>query len=204
MKLKLICKTISTIIFGCLAFHTGCSGGADDAKPKDPEKGVKDQKPQAVLKAVICTIDITNKTVCVLPWEKNEPTRIGDAALLKRDAPRVFAWEGDTKLVSKFVRPEGNTITIAQCIQGEPLSTDCKRLTDLEGELTLLHIETAGARDVVRKVEVLGAFDRDTFPVWNGTNTVQAVGGPVKCDVHKTSWQREYEKHIKPAPGPTR
>lgn len=90
MKPKPICKTISTIIFVCLAFHTGCSGGADDAKLKDPQKGAKDQKPQAVLTAVICTIGITNKTVCVLPWE-NVTRGVGDAALLKRDAPRVFA-----------------------------------------------------------------------------------------------------------------
>ena len=179
MNSKPICKSVSAVIAVCLTFHTGCSGGSDDAHLKGSQKGGKDQRPQVELTAVVCTFGVTNKTVCVLPWE-NVSRGVGDAALLKRDKPRILVWEESTLLVS-----EGNAITIAQCMQGKPLRTDCKRLTDLEGELTRLHIETVGGRDFVRKVEALGAFDRDTIPLRVGTNTVQAVGGPVKCDIHK-------------------
>jgi hypothetical protein len=174
---------IVPVILICLALNTGCSGGADDAKPRDSQKNAKDQKPQAVLTAVVCTIGITNKTLCVLPWEKAS-NEIGDAALLKRDAPRMLAYEADTQLSARLVG-ETNLITIAQCMQGAPISTDCARLDDLEGELARLQIETVGEREVIRKLEVLGAFDRDTFPLRSGTGIVQVVGGPVKCDAHK-------------------
>jgi hypothetical protein len=178
-RLLCVCKRISAMIAACLTLHTGCTGGSEDAKPNDGQKGGKGEQTQAEQTAVVCTIDVTNKTACVLPWE-NVSRGIGDAASLKRDKPRILGWEESTQLVS-----EGNTITIAQCMQGEPLRPDCKRLTDLEGELTRLHIETVRGRDMVRKIEVLGAFDRDTISVRVGTNTVQAVGGPVKCDTHK-------------------
>ena len=179
MNLKRICKSISAVIAVCVTFHTGCSGGSDDAQPKGSQKGGKDERPQVELTAVVRTFGVTNKTVCVLPWE-NVTRGVGDAALLKRDKPRILVWEESTLLVS-----ERNAITIAQCMQGKELRTDCKRLTDLEGWLTLLNIQTVGGTDVVRKVQALGAFDRDTIPVRVGTNTVQAVGGPVKCDIHK-------------------
>jgi len=60
---------------------------------------------------VVCTFGVTNKTVSVLPWE-NVTRGVGDAALLKRDKPRILVWEEST---------ERNAITIAQCMQGKEL-----------------------------------------------------------------------------------
>src|SRR5262245_46813124 len=94
-RLLCVCKSISAIIVACLTLQTGCTGGSEDARPKDGQKGGKSQKTQAEQTAVVCTIDVTDKTVCVLPWE-NVSRGIGDAASLKRDKPRILGWEEST------------------------------------------------------------------------------------------------------------
>ncbi len=179
MKPKSIGQSIIAILFVCLTVHTGCSDRSNDAQQKDSQRAEADKQSQAELTAVVCTIGVADKTLCVLPWEKTS-IEIGDAALLRRDAPRNFIWEESTQLASQT-----NVITVMQLMQGRPLDADCQRLIDLEGELTRLHIERVRGRDVVRKLVVLGAFDRDTTPLRVGAKTVEVVGGPVKCNTHK-------------------
>jgi hypothetical protein len=46
-RLLCVCKSISAMIVACLTLHTGCTGGPEDAKPKDGQKVGKGQKTQA-------------------------------------------------------------------------------------------------------------------------------------------------------------
>jgi hypothetical protein len=127
----------------------------------------REQKQASELKAGLCKIDVTNKTIRVVPWDS-----AGKA--WKQDSARVLSWKDSTQLVNGR-----NTLTMAELIAGKSLG-EIKTLADLRGERGILYIEKAKDKEAIKKVEIFGAFAGESFPAYTNIDSGQTSVGSMK------------------------
>jgi hypothetical protein len=102
------------------------------------------------LPAAVCTIDMANKTIRVMPWDRQ-------AKRWKKDAIKELSWNEHTELVSG-----GTTLTMTQFVAGTPLDKDSKTPNTMRGERALVTTDDNG---VVRKMEMMALLDGEKFSI---------------------------------------
>jgi hypothetical protein len=125
------------------------------------QKQAQEQPP--TIRAAFCKIDVTNKTVRIVPW---------DGKTWRRDSARVLVWDDQTQLVSG-----ANTLTMAQFVGGKPLDKYSRDVAAIQGERGVFHIKTVGGKEAVQRVEMMALFGGESFPAMVSNNGAQTVGG---------------------------
>lgn len=135
----------------------------------------QEEQTRSNLDGAVCTLDLTNRTIKVLPWDRTHK-------FWKGDTRRVLAVDDATRLMSGT-----NTITLAQMVAGKPLDQDLKKVSDLQGERAEFQIDKVGNKEVVRQMRMVMLFSGETIPstiqivITNG-HTMFYGEAKVRCD----------------------